>query len=142
MTSATVKSVVAVVALCAALVACGSDDDTVEVPEGGTGSAYNDAIRGADSHDEVVFAEGGDMVVAVDCESDAGGTIVTVVGEGIEPGVYSGVFEPSTGVDLSLEVSGASEAVGAAQMTLDQAEYTVTFVDIDGAEFTVSGCPS
>ena len=30
----------------------------------------------------------------------------------------------------------------AAQMTLDAEEYTVTFADIEGAEFTVSGCPS
>jgi hypothetical protein len=133
----------AVIALAAAAAACGSDDPTPELPEGGTGSAYNDAIIASESHDEVLLGGGtGEMVVAVDCDPDIGGTIVTVVAEGVEPGVYTGVFDPPTGVSLSLDTTGGGQSVGAAQMTLDAEEYTVTFADIEDAEFTVRGCPS
>jgi hypothetical protein len=133
----------AVIALAAATAACGSDDPTPELPEGGTGSAYNDAIIASDSHDEVLLGGAtGEMVVAVDCDPDMDGTLVTVVAEGVEPGVYTGVFDPPTGVDLSLDTTGGGQSVGAAQMTLDAEEYTVVFADIEGAEFTVRGCPS
>ena len=130
----------ACVAVAAALVGCGSDDETVDVPEGGTGSAYNDAIRASESHDEIVFADGGDMVVAVDCDPETGGNVVTVVADGLEPGVYVGTVDPSTGVDLTLDASSGAQAVGSAQMTLEDASYTVTFADIDGAEFSLRGC--
>jgi hypothetical protein len=133
----------AVIALAATAAACGSDDPTPELPEGGTGSAYNDAIIASESHDEVLLGGGaGEIVVAVDCDPDTGGNIVTVVAEGLEPGVYTGVFDPSTGVDLSLDTTGGGQSVGASQMTLDAEEYTVTFADIEGAEFTVRGCPN
>ncbi len=133
----------AVIALAAVAAACGSDDPTPELPEGGTGSAYNDAIISSESHDEILLPGAvGEMVVAVDCDPDSGGTLVTVVAEGIEPGVYTGVFDPSTGVDLTLDTSGGGQSVGQAEMTLDAEEYTVTFADIDGAEFTVRGCTS
>ena len=39
-----------------ALAACGSDDAAPELPEGGTGNAYNDAIIESESHDEIIFA--------------------------------------------------------------------------------------
>lgn len=133
----------AVIALAVVAGACGSDDPTPELPEGGTGSAYNDAIITSESHDELLLAGGsGEMVVAVDCDPDAGGTLVTVVADGLEPAVYTGVFDPSTGVDLTLDASGGGQAVGQAQMTLDADEYTVTFADIDGGVFNVRGCPS
>jgi hypothetical protein len=133
----------AALALAATLAACGSDDPTPELPEGGTGSAYNDAIIASDSHDEVLLGGGtSEMVVAVQCDSDLGGNLVTVVAEGLEPGVYTGVFEPSTGVDVSLDASTGVQVIGQAQMTLDAEEYTVTFADIEDAEFTVRGCPS
>ena len=133
----------AVIALAAAVAACGSDEPTPELPEGGTGSAFNDAIVPSESHDEVLRDGGaGEMVVAVDCDSDAGGTVVTVVGEGLDPAVYTGVFDPSTGVDLSLDTTGGGQSVGQAPMTLDAEEYTVTFADIEGGEFTVRGCTS
>ena len=132
-----------VIALAAATAACGSDDPTPELPEGGTGSAYNDAIITSESHDEILLGGGtGEMVVAVDCDPDIGGIIVTVVAEGLEPAVYTGMFDPSTGVDLSLDATGGGQVVGQAEMTLDAEEYTVTFADIEGAVFTVSGCPS
>ena len=131
----------AVIALAASAAACGSDDPTPELPEGGTGSAYNDAIITSESHNEVVLGGGaGEIVVAVDCDPDSGGTVVTVVAEGLEPAVYTGVFDPSTGVDLSLDATSGSEAIGTAEMTLDAEEYTVTFADIDGAVFNVRGC--
>ena len=132
----------AVIALAAAVAACGSNEPAPELPEGGTGSAFNDAIIASESHDEVLLDGGaGEMLVAVDCDADAGGTIVTVVGEGLDPAVYTGVFDPSTGVDLSLDSTGGSgQAVGQAPMTLDAEEYTVTFGDIEGAVFTVRGC--
>ena len=56
--------------------------------------------------------------------------------------MYTGVVDPSTGVDLSLDASSGGQAVGQAQMTLDAEAYTVTFADIDGAVFTVRGCSS
>ena len=82
------------------------------------------------------------MLVAVDCDPPTGGTLVTVVGEGLAPAVYTGEFDPSTGVTLSLDATQGGKGVGASQMTLDAEEYTVTFADIDGAVFTVMGCPS
>jgi hypothetical protein len=131
----------AVIALAATAAACGSDDPAPELPEGGTGSAYNDAIIASESHDEVLLDGGeGEMVVAVDCDPDIGGNIVTVVAEGLAPAVYVGEFDPSTGVDLSLDTNSGGQSVGQAQMTLDADEYTVTFADIEGAVFTVSGC--
>jgi hypothetical protein len=131
----------AILTLAIATAACGSDDPEPELPEGGTGSAYNDAIITADSHDEILLNGGeGEMVVAVDCESDTGDTIVTVVAEGLAPAIYTGVFEPSTGVDVSLDATGGGQVVVQTPMTLDAEEYAVTFADIDGGEFSVSGC--
>jgi hypothetical protein len=123
--------------------ACGSDDPAPEIPEGGTGSAFNDAIISSESHDEILL-EGGtvEMLVAVDCDPQTGGNLVTVVAEGLAPAVYNGELDPSTGVGLSIDTSQGGQAVGASQMTLDAEEYTVTFADIDGAVFTVMGCPS
>ena len=132
-----------VIALVVATAACGSDDPAPELPEGGTGSAYNDAIVTSESHDEVLLGGGtGEMVVAVDCDPDIGGTIVTVVAEGLEPAVFTGVFDPSTDVDLTVDATGGGQVVGQAEMTLDAEEYTVTFADIEGAVFNLSGCPS
>jgi hypothetical protein len=141
--SSTITRTFAVLVVAAlTLAACGDDDDAQpELPEGGTGSAYNDAIIEADSHDEIIFAGGGDMVVAVNCGSETGGTIVTAVAEGLEPGIYTGEFDPGTGVGLTLEVTGPGYAIAASQMTLDAEEYTVTFADIEGGEFSVNGCP-
>jgi hypothetical protein len=134
-------AILATVALAAVGAGCGSDDPAPELPEGGTGSAYNDAIIASDSHDEVLLPGAtGEMVVAVQCESDLGGPLVTVVADGIPPAVYTGVFEPSTGIDLSLDATGGGQSVGQAQITLDAEEYTVSFADIAGAEFTVRGC--
>ena len=98
-------------AVALALVACGSDSDgTVDVPEEGTGSAYNDAIIASESHDEILLNGGdGEIVVAVDCDPETGGTIVTVVAEGLEPAVYTGVFDPSTGVDLTLDATAGGD---------------------------------
>ncbi len=133
----------AVVAVALALAACGSDDATPDVPEGGTGSAYNDAIIASESHDEILFNGGdGEIVVAVDCDPEGGGTLVTVVAEGLEPGVYEGVFDPSTGVDLTLDATSGGQSISEAEMTLDAEEYTVTFADIEGGEFNLRGCPS
>ncbi len=138
-----IATVGAVLLLAATAAACGSDDPSPELPEGGTGSAYNDAIIASDSHDEVLLGGGtGEMVVAVQCESDLGGNLVTVVAEGLDPAVYTGVFEPSTGVDIVVDTSGGGQSVGQAQMTLDAEEYTVTFAEIEDAEFSVRGCPS
>ena len=123
------------------LSACGSDDATPDVPEGGTGSAYNDAIIASESHDEILINGGdGEVVVAVDCDPEEGGTIVTVVAEGLEPAVYTGVFDPSTGVDLVLDATAGGQAIAQAEMTLDAEEYTVTFADIEGGAFNLRGC--
>lgn len=123
-----------------ALAACGSDAATVEAPGGTTGDPYTQAIIESESHDEIIFPAGGDMVVAVNCDPAAGGTIVTVVADQLDPGEYVGVFDPATGVDITLTVSGAGQATATSEMTLDQPEYTVTFADIDGGVFTVKGC--
>ena len=132
----------AVIVLGAVAASCGSDDPAPELPEGGTGSAFNDAIITSESHDEVLLEGGtGEMLVAVDCDPQTGGNVVTVVAEGLAPAVYTGEFDPTTGVTLSLDASQGGTALGASQMTLDAEEYTVTFADIDGAVFTVQGCP-
>ncbi len=123
-----------------ALAACGSDTATVEAPGGTTGEAYTQAIIESESHDEIIFPSGGDMVVAVDCDPAAGGTIVTVVADQLAPGEYVGVFDPATGVDITLAVSDVVQSTATAEMTLDQPEYTVTFADIDGGVFSVKGC--
>ena len=138
-----VTTIAAVLALAAIGAACGSDDPTPEVPEGGTGSAFNDAIITSESHDEILLDGGNaEMLVAVDCDPQTGGNVVTVVAEGLAPAVYTGEFDPSTGVSLSIDTTQGGQSVGASQMTLDAEEYTVTFADIDGAVFTVMGCPS
>lgn len=143
MPSITSRTLGALAVAALTLAACGSDDTALpELPEGGTGSPYNDAIIEANSHDEIIFAGGGDMVVAVNCKSDSGATIVTAVAEGLAPGLYTGEFEPSTGVDVTLDASGIGYAIGSAEMTLDAEEYTVTFADIEGGEFSLRGCPS
>ena len=80
------------------------------------------------------------MVVAVDCDPAEGGTIVTVVAEELDAGEYVGTFDPATGVDITLTVSGPGQSIATAEMTLDEDEYTVTFADIEGAEFSLSGC--
>jgi hypothetical protein len=135
-------TIAATVALAVGVAACGSDDAAPELPEGGTGSAFNDTIITSESHDEVLLDGGtGEMLVAVDCDPQTGGNIVTVVAEGLPPEVFTGELEPSTGVSLSLDATGGGTALGASQMTLDADEYTVTFADIDGAVFTVAGCP-
>ncbi len=136
-------TIAAAVSLAAVTAGCGSDDPAPEVPEGGTGSAFNDAIIESESHDEVLVEGGtGEMLVAVDCDPPTGGNLVTVVGEGLTPAVYTGEFDPSTGVTLSLDATQGGQGVGASQMTLDAEEYTVTFAGIDGVEFTLMGCPS
>jgi hypothetical protein len=136
-----VAAATAIVALTIAAAACGSDDASPELPEGGTGSAYNDAIITADSHDEILLNGGdGEMVVAVECESETGDTIVTVVAEGLAPAIYTGVFDPSTGVDITLDATGGGQVVSQTPITLDAEDYMVTFADIDGGEFSVSGC--
>ena len=122
--------------------ACGSDDDgQVDVPEEGTGNPYTQAIIESDSHDEVLLSDSSDMVVAVQCV-EGSTAIVTAVASELDAGTYVGVLEPSSGVDVSVQSSGTSYAIGAGQMTLDAEEYTVTFADIDGGiTFTVAGCP-
>lgn len=138
-----IATIGAVITLAAVAAACGSDDPAPEVPEGGTGSAFNDAIIASESHDEVLLEGGtGEMLVAVDCDPESGGNLVTVVAEGLAPAVYTGEFDPSTGVTLSLDATQGGQGVGASPMTLDAEEYTVTFADIDGVEFTVTGCRS
>jgi hypothetical protein len=138
-----IATIGAVITFAAVAAACGSDDPSPEVPEGGTGSAFNDAIIASESHDEVLL-EGGtaEVLVAVDCDPPTGDNLVTVVAEGLAPAVYTGEFDPSAGGDLSLDTTQGGISVGARQTTLDAEEYTVTFADIDGAEFTVKGCPS
>ena len=134
----------AALVLAAVTAACGSDDPKPQVPEGGTGSAYNDAIIASESHDEVLLNGGdGEMVVAVDCDPATGGNVVvTVVADGLDPAEYVGVFDPATGVDITLDATAGTQAVAQAEVTLDAEEYTVTFADIEGGVFTVRGCPS
>ena len=84
----------AVIVLGAVAASCGSDDPAPELPEGGTGSAFNDAIITSESHDEVLLEGGtGEMLVAVDCDPQTGGNVVTVVAEGLAPAVYTGEFD-------------------------------------------------
>ncbi len=133
----------AVIFLAATAAACGSDEPAPELPEGGTGSAFNDAIITSESHDEVLLDGGqGEMLVAVDCDPETGGNLVTVVAEGIEPALYTGMFDPETGVDINLDATSGGQSVSQVEMTLDAEEYTVTFADIDGAVFNVMGCAS
>ena len=133
----------AIIAFAAAAAACGSDEPAPELPEGGTGSAFNDAIITSESHDEVLLEGGqGEMLVAVDCDPETGSNLVTVVAEGIEPALYTGMFDPETGVDISLDATSGGQSVSQVEMTLDAAEYTVTFAELDGAVFNVMGCAS
>ena len=143
----TSRVAISVGALAIALGACGSDSSgtsgTVEGAPEGARSAYTEAVATSESHDEILLSTGGDMVVAVNCDAQTGGDLVTVVAVGLPPGTYTGTFDPAAGGDLSLQVTGAGEAVGARQTTLDEAEYTVTFADIDGGvTFTLAGCSS
>ena len=127
------------IALVVVTAACGSDDES-GIPEPETNSPYTLAIIESESHDEFVLA-GGDMVVAVNCDPEAGGLpVVTAVVEGAPQGVHVGVFEPATGVDLMVEVTGSTEMVSATQMQLDDDAYVVTFETLQGATFNLNGC--
>ena len=79
----------AVLALAATAAACGSDDPAPELPEGGLRERikqHDDPVR--TRADEVLLGGGtGEMVVAVQCDSDLGGNLVTVVAEGLDPAV-------------------------------------------------------
>jgi hypothetical protein len=138
--AARVRWVAALAVTTLALAACGSDDGETQVPDGSTGNPYTQAIIDSDSHDEVVFAEGSDMVVAVNCGAEGAAAVVKAVAAGLPLGEYTGTFDPATGVDLQLTVDALVEATTSADMTLDAAEYTVTFADLNGAVFTVNGC--
>jgi hypothetical protein len=141
MRTTALRALSALAAATLVLAACGSDDGaTPDIPEGGTGNPYTQAIIESWSHDEIIFPTGGDMVVAVNCTAETGGTVVTAVAEGLEPGTYTGVFDPATGTDLVLQVTGSEYSIATAEMTLDAESYTVTFADIEGGEFEVSGC--
>jgi hypothetical protein len=135
-----VRLVAALAVTTLAIAACGSDDGETRVPDGSTGNPYTQAVIDSDSHDEVVFAEGADMVVAVNCDDGGAAAVVKAVAAGLPLGEYTGTFDPATGVDLQLTVDALVEATTSAEMTLDAAEYTVTFADLDGAVFSVSGC--
>ena len=129
-----------VIAVATLAVACGSDDEREETAEEGTGSAYTQAIIESTSHDEILLPDG-DMVVAVNCAPEEGGLpTVTAVAEGLPSGVYVGVFEPATGVDVTLEISRSGETAAVAEMELPEDEYVVTFEGIEGGQFDVSGC--
>lgn len=129
------------VLLAAVAVGCGDDDNgEVDVPEEGTGSAYTQAIIESTSHDEILLPAG-DMVVAVDCDPESGGLpVVTAVADGLENGTYVGTFDPSTGTDITLEVTGSGEAVATVQTALDEDTYAVSFDSIEGGTFNVRGC--
>ena len=139
-----VATVGAVIALAAGAAACGSDDPAPEVPEGGTGSAFNDAIIASESHDEVLLDGGtGEMVVAVDCDPD---DRRQPRHRGRRRGSTCGVRRRVRPVDRCRPQPRRHRwrpvRRSGAQMTLDAEEYTVTFADIDGAVFTVRGCSS
>ncbi|MEL6890508.1 MAG: hypothetical protein AAFP84_02850 [Actinomycetota bacterium] len=126
----------------AALASCGSDgeDERAEIEAEGTGNPYTQAIIESTSHDEILLP-GGDMVVAADCSPDDEDLpLVTAVANGLPDGVYVGVFEPATGVDITLEVTGAEQVVATASVALDDEAYVVTFDSIEGGSFDLRGC--
>jgi hypothetical protein len=147
-----------------ALTGCGGDDDADDAPpldtssaadndggaddsdgsgddNDGSGDALDRLIASADAAQEVSTQSGGRVVVAVICEAQTGGTIVSVGSVGVPEGIYKGDFEPAAGGSLTLQVLPDGEGVGARQTALDAPSYTVTFADIDGGiEFTLPGC--
>ncbi len=141
------------------LVACGGGDDAGDsepgsevvvdataADPGGDGRAggvdpLDQLIATSDAHDEVATESGGRVVVAVICEAQTGGTVVSVGSVGVPEGVYQGDFEPAAGGSLTLQVLPDGEGVGARQTTLDEPSYTVSFADIGGGiELIVPGC--
>lgn len=129
------------IVLASAATACSDDDGDGGLPDVETNSPYTRAIVESTSHDEIILPGGGDMVVAVNCNPEDGGLpVVTAVADGLDNGLYVGEFDPSTGVDISLQVNGPGDAVASAQMALDDEAYVVTFSSIEGGQFDVDGC--
>ena len=118
-------------------------DTSADNATGAAGStdALDQLIATSDAHDEVVTQSGGRVVVAVICEAQTGGTVVSVGSAGVPEGIYEGDFEPAAGGSLTLQVLPDGQGIGARQTSLDQPSYTITFPDIDGGiELTVPGC--
>ncbi|MGD8321451.1 MAG: hypothetical protein PVJ02_13385 [Gemmatimonadota bacterium] len=101
-----------------------------------------DLLDRADAVEQVTTSNGGVVVVAVECASQMGGNLVHVGVDGLPAGTYTGSFEPSAGGDLTVKVTTEGPARGARQATLDEAEYTITFPDMDGGvSLIIPGCP-
>ncbi|MEA5558073.1 hypothetical protein VB690_16785 [Nodularia spumigena CH309] len=121
-----------------------ADDSSSSANEAGAPDdidALEQLIATSDAHDEVNTQSGGRVVVAVICEAQTGGTIVSVGSVGVSEGVYEGDFEPAAGGSLTLQVLADGQGIGARQTTLDAPNYAITFPEIDGGiEFTLPGC--
>ena len=109
---------------------------------GGSTSALDPAIiERAASYDEVTTAEGAQVMVAVECDSQSGGDLLHAGSVGLPEGIYVGTVEPSVGGKLTFQVGSDGIGYQARQTTLDQSSYTITYADIDGGtELTVTGC--
>ncbi|NOX22256.1 MAG: hypothetical protein GXP36_04065 [Actinobacteria bacterium] len=93
------------------------------------------------SVDEVTTADGGQVMVAIECDAQTGGDLLHAGAMGLTEGIYTGTVDPPIGGSVKFQVGSDGTGFQARQATLDQATYTVTFADIDGGiELTLAGC--
>ena len=120
----------------------GAEGSTDAVDSADSDDALARLIASADAYDEVMTSSGGRVVVAVICEAQTGGTVVSVGSAGVPEGIYEGRFEPASGGSLTLQVLPDGEGVGGRQTSLEESTYMISFADIDGGiALTVPGCP-
>ncbi len=152
------------VLLALSLAACGDDDNAADDQTSGeqdTGAATTEASSGQDEDTGDTASSGGEVfpenVSSVLDEMgttglDGGGTVgagLTCTGNGGDV-LYAGASGVDDGVYRTLTENAASQVqftvgpdgvgYGAVQGTFEEDEYVVTFLDLDEAEVTLSGC--
>jgi hypothetical protein len=120
----------------------GDTQPSASAAPGGPAAALDAGVLArAGSVDETATADGGQVMVAIECEAQTGGDLLHAGAVGLAEGIYTGTVDPAIGGSVKFQVGTDGSGSTARQSTLDQATYTVTFADIDGGiELTVAGC--
>jgi len=114
---------------------------TPAAPSGPAAALDPGVIERARSVDEIATADGGQVMVAIECDAQTGDDLLHAGAMGLTEGIYTGTVDPPIGGSVKFQVGTDGTGFQARQATLDQATYTVTFADIDGGiEFTLAGC--
>ncbi len=115
--------------------------DAPAAPAGPAAALDPAVVERAKSVDEVTTADGGQVMVAIECDAQTGDDLLHAGAVGLTEGIYTGTVDPPIGGSVKFQVGTDGSGFQARQSTLDEATYTVTFADIDGGiELTLAGC--